>query len=310
MLNLNRLQSFVAIVETGSFTKAAASLGVTKAMLSFNLKQLEAELGVALLTRTTRRLALTEVGTRFFADCQQVLRQAEAAVDEARSSHGALTGTLRVTSTAEFGNYLVVPALAAFAQRHPALRVDFSASAGLADLVSDRFDLALRLGSLADSSYRAAPIARFETVPVASPAYLARHAPPARPADLRKLDGIFHVRFEGPLVWTDKASGAASVIEHVKDRIVADNASALRGFALAGAGVAILPDWLVRDDISAGRLLRLLPDFSLPDQGAYAVYPNTRHIPAKVAQFIEFLRAWPPAHCQRGWNLCDPAAGR
>lgn len=295
MLNLNRLQSFVAIVETGSFTKAATSLGVTKAMLSFNLKQLEAELGVALLTRTTRRLALTEVGTRFFADCQQVLRQAEAAVDEARSGHGTLSGTLRVTSTAEFGDYLVVPALAAFAERHPALRVDFSASAGLADLVSDRFDLALRLGSLADSSYRAALITRFATVPVASPAYLARHAAPAQPADLRKLDGIFHVRFEGPLAWTHVASGATSVVQHVKDRIVADNAGALRGFALAGAGVAILPDWLVQDDIAAGRLQRLLPDFSLPDQGAFAVYPNTRHIPAKVAQLIEFLREFKAA---------------
>src|SRR3954467_1016269 len=114
MLNMNRLQVFVAIVETGSFTKAAESLGVTKAMLSLNLKQLEAELGVALLTRTTRRIALTDAGERFYANCVEVLAQAQAAIDAARSSHATLTGTLRVTSTAEYGAYRVVPALSAF----------------------------------------------------------------------------------------------------------------------------------------------------------------------------------------------------
>jgi DNA-binding transcriptional LysR family regulator len=295
MLNLNRLQGFVAIVESGSFTKAAASLGVTKAMLSFNLKQLEAELGVALLTRTTRRLALTEVGERFYRDCGDVLRQAECAIDDARSGHSTLTGTLRVTSTAEFGAHFVVPALAAFSQRHQGLTVDFSGSAGLSDLVSERFDIALRLGSLADSSYRAALIARFRVLVVASPAFLARQPLPATPAALQEMQGIFHARFEGALRWTHAANGAVCVTQHGKSRVVADNAAAMRAFALAGAGVAILPEWLVREDMAAGRLVQLLEDYALPEQGAYAVYPNSRHVPAKVSLFVEFLRAHPPA---------------
>ncbi|ATQ73300.1 LysR family transcriptional regulator [Massilia violaceinigra] len=290
MLNLNRLQMFVAIVETGSFTKAAASLDVTKAMLSFNLKRLEGELGVSLLTRTTRRIALTDAGQRFFDSCVQVLSQAEAAIDAARSSHAALTGTLRVTSTAEYGAHMVVPALAAFAQRHEGLKVDFSASPGLADLVSDRFDLALRLGSLRDSTYRAALMERFATVPVASAAYLERHQAPATPQELQALDGIFHTRFEGPLSWTHTASGEIVATTHPRQRIVTDNAAGMRSFALAGAGVAILPEWLVQEDLAAGRLLRLLPGYALPEQGVYAVYPNTRHLPAKVGMFIAFLR--------------------
>ena len=290
MLNLNRLQMFVAIVDSGSMTRAADSLGVTKAMLSINLKQLEAELGVALLTRTTRSIALTDAGARFHASCVQVLSQAGAAIDEARSSHATLTGTLRVTSTAEYGAYKVVPALAAFAGRHPMLRVDFSASSGLADLVGDRFDLALRLGSLRDSSYRAALLARFDVLPVASPAYLARAAVPQTPGDLAALEGIFHTRFEGALTWTCGATGAIQTSLHPRQRILADHASAMRGFALAGAGVAILPDWLVAGDLAQGSLVRLLPGYALAPQGVYAVYPNTRHVPARVSSFIAFLR--------------------
>jgi len=292
MLNMNRLQLFVSIVESGSLTRAAQSLGVTKAMLSLNLKQLEAELGVSLLTRTTRSLALTDAGTRFHANCVQLLSQAQAAIDEARSSHAALAGTLRVTSTAEYGAYMVVPALAAFARRHPGLRVDFSASSGLADLVSDRFDLALRLGSLRDSSYRAALMAQYSTVPVASPAYLARHEAPQSPHDLQDLDGIFHARFEGALTWTCAQTGATTQTAHPRQRVVADHAAAMRAFALAGAGVALLPDWLVAGDLAEGRLLALLEGHALPRQGVYAVYPNTRHIPAKVGTFIGFLRAY------------------
>lgn len=295
MLNLNRIQGFVAIVETGSFTKAADSLGVTKAMLSLNLKQLEAELGVSLLTRTTRRIALTEAGQRFFDDCVEVLSQAQAAVDQARSSHAGLAGTLRVTSTAEFGAYLVVPALAAFADRHPALRVDFSAASSLADLVSDRVDLALRLGNLRASSYRAARLMEYATLPVASPDYLARHGAPGTPDGLQAMEGIFHARFEGALSWTRKADGVTAGAPNPRQRIVADNAFAMRGFALAGAGVAILPDWLVADDLASGRLVRLLAGYELPRQGVYAVYPNARHIPARVSRFIDFLRETMPA---------------
>jgi DNA-binding transcriptional LysR family regulator len=289
MVNLNRLQSFVSIVETASFTKAAERLGTSKAMLSFHLKQLEAELGVSLITRTTRRLALTEAGERFYADCVQVLRQAEAAIDDARSSHQTLSGTLRVTSTAEYGARFVVPALAAFAAEHAALQIDFSASPLPADLIAQQFDVAVRLGSLSDSTYRAALLTRYRTIAVATPAYLARQPVPRTPDQLGRLDAVFHARFEGGLTWTG-ADGREYATQHARRRIVADNAAAMLSFALSDCGVTVLPDWLVADDVAAGRLVQVLSDYALPEQGAFAVYPHTPHVPAKVQRFIAFLR--------------------
>ncbi|MFZ4878648.1 LysR family transcriptional regulator [Janthinobacterium sp. Mn2066] len=291
MVNLNRFQSFISIVEMKSFTRAAAHLGLSKAMLSFNLKQLEAELGVSLLTRTTRRLALTQAGERFYADCVSVVRQAEAAIDDARSSHQTLSGTLRVTSTAEYGVRFVVPALATFAAEHRDLQVDFSASPQPADLIAQQFDLAIRLGSLSDSSYRAARVAQFQTVAVATPAYLARHPAVRVPEDLQAMDGIFHSRFEGALTWTAD-DGATFVTQHARRRIVADNASAMLAFVLADTGVAVLPDWLVADELRSGRLQRLLSGYRLPQQGTFAVFPNTPHVPAKVQRFIAHFREY------------------
>jgi DNA-binding transcriptional LysR family regulator len=178
MINLNRLGMFVAVVEAGSFTAAADTLGTTKAVVSFNLKQLEQELGVALLTRSTRRLALTEAGEGFYAECARLLREADAAVDQARSGQATLAGSLRVTATVDYGNRIVAPALAAFARSHPALRVSYQASSTHADLIGDRLDLAIRVGTLADSSYRATPIGQFKLLLVASPALLAEHGAP------------------------------------------------------------------------------------------------------------------------------------
>lgn len=172
-INLNRLEAFVAIVESGSLTGAAEAIGTTKAMVSMSLKLLEAELGCSLLTRTTRRMSLTDVGARFHADCVEILQRARTAIDQARQGHASLTGELRITSTQEFGAHVLVGALAAFSKLHPELKISFAASTGLAELVSERFDLAIRMGHLGDSGYRALPLSKFSIVLVATPGYLA-----------------------------------------------------------------------------------------------------------------------------------------
>ncbi|TFW11612.1 LysR family transcriptional regulator [Massilia arenosa] len=289
MFNLNRFQYYAAIVDCGSLTRAAEQLAVTKAMLSFQLKQLEAELGVALLTRTTRKLVPTEAGLRFYHDCQSVLQQAQAAVDGARSRHSTLSGRLRVTSTAEYGDHVVVPALADFARLHPELEVSFFAASAPADLVAERFDLAIRLGTLADSSYRATQLGRFEPVAVAAPSYLGGTLP-ATPEQLAQLDGIFHERFLGPLAWTERTTGTVHLVEQRRGRMLADHARGMLAFVRAGGGVAVLPEWLVADALARGELVRLLPGYTLPPQGIHAVYPDTRHVPAKVALFIAWMK--------------------
>lgn len=289
-ISFSRMQSFVAVVDTGSLTHAAQTLGVTKAMVSMHLKQLEADLGSMLMVRTTRTLALTGVGERFYADCVQVLGDARHAVENARSQHASLSGELRVSSTLEYGIHMVVPALAAFARMHPDLRVDFSGTTSLVNLVADRFDLAIRLGHLGDSGYRATSLGAFDIVLVASPAYIAQHGLPRVPADLQPLQWVVLSGFDQRIKLLKSDGTAPAFPVPYRSHVQADSALAKLHFLLADMGIGVLPEWVVRQDLRQGRLVRLLPDYTMAQQGVYAVFPNTRHIPAKVRQFIDFLQ--------------------
>lgn len=291
MLNLQRMTTFVAVVDTGSFTAAAAALGQTKAVVSFNIRQLENELGVTLLLRSTRRITLTEAGAIFYQRGVELLKAAESLQDEVRGSHVGLSGELRITSTPEYGAQVIIPALAAFSRLHPLLRIRHVGSSHHADLIAERFDVAIRLGQLADSRYHAAQISRFAILPVASPEWLAGN--PIDSVDaLAQAEWIIHERLSAPLRWTvTDASGQGALLEIRRPaRLFADSAQALMAFALAGAGVALLPEWLVKKELECGRLVHLLPDYSFTQQGVYAVYPDARHVSAKVRVFIDYLR--------------------
>ncbi len=292
MLNLTRLATFVAVVEAGSFTAAAAALGQTKAVVSVNIRQLEAELGVTLLLRSTRRLTLTDAGERLYQRSLALLKDADALREEVQASHQGFSGELRVTTTPEYASHVVGPALAAFSRAHPALRVRHFSSSQPADLISQRVDVAIRLGTLQDSAYRAALIARFAIMPVASPAWLQRH-PVSSLEALSEADWLVHTRLASPLRWEltgpDNAPARFEITR--PPAIAADSAGALMTFALEGCGVALLPEWLVADALARGHLMRLLPAYRFPAQGVYAVYPDARHVSGKVRGFIDFLRA-------------------
>lgn len=165
MLNLSRLAMFVAVVDAKSFTGAAAALGQTKAVVSFNIRQLESELGVTLLLRSTRRLTLTDAGERLYQRSLVLLKDADALLDDVQASHDGFRGELRVTTTPEYATHVVGPALAAFSRAHPALRIRHFSSSQHADLISERVDVAIRLGTLQDSAYRAALIFPFRYFP-------------------------------------------------------------------------------------------------------------------------------------------------
>ena len=248
MINLQRTQMFVAVADTGSFTAAAEAMGLTKAVVSFNIRQLEAELGVTLLLRSTRRLTLTDAGTLFHQRSVALLKDAEQLQDDVRANHAGLTGELRITTTPEYGSQVVVPMLARFSQQHPDLRVRHVSSSLHADLISERFDVAIRLGTLTDSRYHAALIAHFSILPVATPEWLVTH-PIASLAQLAHADWIIHERLTSPLRWQVKNAGGLPDTLEIKKapRLFADSAQALMAFALAGGGVALLPEWLVRD---------------------------------------------------------------
>ena len=292
MVSLDRFDTFKAVVEAGSLTAAADLLGQTRAVVSFNIKRLEAELGVTLLTRNTRRLALTEAGERFYLHCVNMLEAAQLAIDQARSDHTELKGTLRITTTVEYALAKVVPALELFRALHPDLNVHLSTSSTHADLISERFDVALRLGRVLDSSHRAVQLSTFEILPVASPAFVARVPSVNNVQALEQAPWLEHGRV-GELSITEVSSGTVRPWQPnpAKAGIKADNSSVLRAFALTGQGVAILPDWLIEDDLQAGRLIHLLPGWQFTRQGVYALYPDTRHLPLKVRVFIDFMKA-------------------
>ncbi|CNL22744.1 LysR family transcriptional regulator [Yersinia aldovae] len=292
MLNLQRLTIFAAVVEAGSFTAAATALGQTKAVVSFNIKQLEVDLGVSLLMRTTRRLSLTDTGERFYPRCLRLLEEAENLQEDVQQDHAGLSGILRITSTPEYGAQVVVPALAAFSREHPQLRIQHVSSSYHADLIAERFDIAIRLGQLADSSLRAAPIDSFAILPVASPAWVAER-PIKNLAQLAQAAWLAHSRLSAPLSWQVVTPEQQAVLFKVESPpvIMADSATALLAFAQQGSGVALLPDWLVRPALESGELYVLLPDHQFPRQSIYALYPNTRHVSEKVRVFIDFLRA-------------------
>lgn len=291
MLNLQRMTMFVAVVDSGSFTAAAAALGQTKAVISFNVRQLESELGVTLLLRSTRRLTLTEAGSLFYHRGVALLKTAENLQDEVRASHSGLSGELRMTTTPEYGAQVIIPALAEFSARHPALRVRHVSSSHHADLISGRFDVAIRLGTLADSRYRAALISRFAIIPVAAPLWLAEHPLKTLEA-LAQADWIIHERLSAPLRWQLTGPRDESIAFDIKKvpRLSADSASALMTFALAGSGVALLPEWLVATALREQKLVQVVPEFTFPHQGVFAVYPDAQHVPTKVRAFIDFLR--------------------
>ena len=291
MINLQRTAMFVAVADTGSFTAAAEAMGLTKAVVSFNIRQLEDELGVTLLLRSTRRLTLTEAGRLFHQRSVALLKDAERLKDDVRANHAGLTGELRITTTPEYGSQVVVPLLAEFSQQHPDLRVRHVSSSLHADLISERFDVAIRLGTLADSRYHAALITQFTIFPVATPGWLRNH-PVESLEQLAKADWIIHERLASPLRWqVNDACGEPATLEIKKaPRLFADSAQALMAFAVAGCGVALLPEWLVRHALDDGKLVSVLPEYTFARQGIYAVYPDAPHVPAKVRTFIDFMR--------------------
>ncbi|MCS4233273.1 LysR family transcriptional regulator [Stenotrophomonas sp. BIGb0135] len=293
MVSLDRFETFKAVVDAGSLTAAAQRLGQSKAVVSFNLKRLEQELGVTLLVRNTRSLALTEAGERFHQHCVAMLATAAQAIEDARSEQLQLRGTLRLTTTPEYASARLVTLLETFRAQHPQLRLHLSTSPTHADLIPERFDLAIRLGRMADSELRATLLDEHALCAVAAPSLLSALPDEAARDDpdwIRTLPRLGYPRLADlPLIAPDGsdqlfASNPADAV------VTVDNASTLRAFALAGAGATVLPQWLIADDLAAGRLLPILRGHRFPRQGVYAVFPNTAHPSRRVQLLLAHLR--------------------
>ena len=285
---LHRVQTFLAVVELGSYTKAADYLNISKAMASLHVKALEEALSITLLVRSTRSVALTESGQQFYDEFRQIFGHIEAAFDNVQHGSRRLRGQLRISTTAEFGERYVLPLIPQFVQRYPGIAISHDANSSLSDLVAEKLDLVVRLGSLADSSLKSRKLADYEIWLVASPQLTGLQAV-RQPQDLADLPWIANSNLDSPTHWVlASAQGQQAEVQgHAVHQ--SNSSSAIRALALAGLGVAVLPDWLVQDDVRSGQLQRVLPEYALPKQPIHLVFPGSRHLPRKTRVFIDFL---------------------
>lgn len=278
---------FIRAVDTGSFTEVAREQGTTQPTISKQVAALEDHLGVQLLVRTTRSLSVTEEGARYYEAARAALDGFEAAEAAARDA-GGVEGRLRIGCPVSFGQVQIVPRLADFLARHPALAIDLVMSDAFLDPVEQGVDIVVRLGELADSSLKARRIGLTPRLTVASPAYVARRGAPALPADLADHDCVLYSRLASGADWTYATPDGPATVR-VRGRVQADNSSAMLGAVVAGLGIGLAPMWLAADDLRAGRLVRLLEDFEPPPLPIHLVSPPRRFAPPKVTAFAEYI---------------------
>lgn len=284
------MRIFARIVEAGSFSAAGRQLGASPSSVSRQINELEDELGVRLFHRTTRKLSLTEAGRLYHERAARILTD----VDEARLAvsqiGGAPSGILRVTVAESLARRHIVPTVAAFQQRFPAVQVALSITDRLVDLVDEGFDLAIRVGRPRDSSLVARKIGSGRRIACASRAYLKKAGRPKEPADLVNHNCVMFRQHPGSNVWSFRV-GRSTINIRVTGNLFADSGECLVAAALAGVGIILVPVWLVGTDVKKARLLEVLPEFEVvpSDSPLYALYPHQRYLPLKVRAFIDFL---------------------
>ncbi len=281
------METYAAVVRQGSYTRAAAELGVTRAMVSKRIQDLESLLGAGLLNRNTQGVTVTAAGADYYESCKKLLESLRDIEERTRADRSATRGELRVHATKTFGELALAPVVAEFCARHPEIDVQVTLGESRVDPFAEGFDLAIRTLPVRDTTLVAREIATLPRIVVAAPEYLARHSAPASPADLARhncLDpggaatNIWE--FHGP-------EGRKAVRVSGSPRVNASNL--VRHAALRGIGIAILREYLVTEDLRTGRLQRLLPRHQLDRRTLYVVRPKNANPPARMRLFVDFL---------------------
>lgn len=293
MDKLLALKMFVESVDAKGFSAAARKLDLATSSVTRMIGALEAELGAVLLNRSTRQVTLTEAGVSYYEKARKILEDVAEADAQIMDRGDEPVGQLRVCVPVEFGRRLIAPQLGRFLARHPHLELDIDLSDELDDLLGGRYDVAIRLGAAAPNDELVCrKVGEFSRWVVASPEYLAKHGRPVEPDDLLQHCCLRFSYAGHRQVWTFVHAGDAQQVE-VKGRLKSSNADVLRKAALAGAGVALLADWLVSTDVAKGTLTRVLSDYEInPDRASSAI--NALYLPnhrgsRRVNTFIEFL---------------------
>jgi DNA-binding transcriptional LysR family regulator len=291
MDKLSAMRAYCRIVERGSFTRAAEDLGVSAALLSREISRLEASLGITLLSRSTRRMTLTETGRSYYDEAQAILQAVGNFEDRIRNKAGVVGGHLKVNAPSSFGQVVVAPMLPAFCRLYPELRVSLTLDDRVIDMVEGGFDLTLRIrSSLKDSTLRARKLGEVRVGIFASPDYLARLGNPANPEQIRQHQTCGYLLSEHLETWhLTGPAGAVSVPVDPKVRV--GNSFSLLDLLAAGMGLGTLPDFISGPAEKAGRLVRVLPTYELPARSVWAVLPGGSRQDARISAFLLALEA-------------------
>lgn len=288
-MDLNRVAAFVRVVHDGSFTGAARAMGLPKSSLSRSVSQLEQDLGVRLLHRTTRKIALTDAGAAFYERVSRALVDIDQATSAASDMQGALRGSVKVTAPVDFGAAVLAPIVSRFVRKHPTIHVELALSGRVVDLVAEGFDLAVRAGPLRDSSLVVRRVGTLESAFYATARYLERRPAPKKVEELRTHECVLFrannarqdITLEGPRGETRSVT--------VTGPIACDDLSFVKRAVLAHAGIGLLPRFLCAKEEASGKLVGVLPAWKVVGAVLHVVYPTARFVPQRVVVFREYV---------------------
>jgi len=286
---LNHVSAFVRVVQDGSFTAAARALGLPKSSVSRSVAQLEQDLGVRLLHRTTRKLHLTEAGTAFHDRVARALADIDEATTAASDHQQELRGLVRVTAPLDLGVAMLASLVTRFTRRHPGVAIETRLSSRVVDLVAEGFDLGVRAGPLRDESLVARRVGGLEFGLYASARYIARRGAPASIAALAEHPAVAFRTDAGTMTWPLSGPSGEETVVEPRGLIFADDISFLKKALLAGAGIALLPHFLVVREERTKKLVRVLPEQRFTGSMMHVVYPSARYVPQRVVAFRDFL---------------------
>lgn len=290
MDRIQGIRLFVRVVDLGSFSKAAAEMGVGQPAATKQVARLEDQLGSRLLHRSTHGVTPTEIGQLYYEKCRLIAHHFEEAESVAALLQSQVQGALRISTSVAFGRRVMVPLVMRFMKLNPKLQIDLSFEDRYVDLVEQGIDVAIRMGRLADSTLGARFLGINPWVVVASRDYLEQRGVPRKPADLARHDALIYSTVQGDARWMFTGSDGRMHPTAVRGPLRSNNLSALLAAARGGMGVAALPWYVAHESVKAGAVEPVLAEWKLPSQEIHAVYPSPRHLPAKVSGFVEWMQ--------------------
>ena len=288
MDRLDAMRMFVRVAELGSFSAVAQQLGVARSVVTRQVAALEAHLGTKLMARSTRRLSLTSAGTAYLEKCRVILNLVDSAETDVAEERAVARGNIRIGLPLSFGLKRLAPLLLEFAEEHPQVSLEMDYTDRRVDLVEEGFDLSIRITSRLGPGDVVRKLGSCKLVTVASPAYLARHGRPLRPADLAGHECLAYTGDPNPSTWT-YGTGERVETVFVRSRFSANNGDMLADAAARGLGITLQPDFIAGPYLEDGRLEQVLEAFAPAELGVYALLPGTRHMPYRVRVLIDFL---------------------